>query len=195
MGMMPRMDQEYGNLLVELSSTTEDASCASPKAQAGCSMRSWQPSPRSESTPLLEGPGIAPLVRGAHSQEAPAGFRGELRPYQQEGLGWLEYSRSFEFGGILADDMGLGKTVQVLAHLQSRRSRRLSKGPSLIVVPRSLVFNWIQEAERFTPRMKVLDYTGPNRHILRDGLGTMISSSRTYGTLRTDIIELGRIDV
>ena len=60
--------------------------------------------------------------------------------------------------------MGLGKTVQVLALLQSRRARRLSKGPSLIVVPRSLVFNWKAEAEKFCPRLRVLDYTGPNRH-------------------------------
>ena len=64
--------------------------------------------------------------------------------------------------------MGLGKTIQVLALLQRRRYRRQAKGPTLAVVPRSLVFNWIQEASKFTPRLKVLDYTGSGRHSLRE---------------------------
>ncbi|MGE3820120.1 MAG: SNF2-related protein, partial [Isosphaeraceae bacterium] len=99
---------------------------------------------------------------GVAALEAPAGFHGELRPYQREGLGWLDYLQKFGFGGILADDMGLGKTVQVLAFLQRRRSRRQSRGPALAVEPRSLVFNGIQEAAKFTPRLRVLDITGPN---------------------------------
>ena len=107
---------------------------------------------------------------GIAALEAPAGFHGELRPYQCEGLGWLDYLQRFDFGGILADDMGLGKTIQVLALLQSRRARRQAKGPSLIVVPRSLVFNWIQEAAKFTPRLRVLDYTGPGRHAAPRGV-------------------------
>ena len=93
-----------------------------------------------------------PRFEGVESpSEAPPGFRGELRPYQCEGLGWLEYLQKFDFGGILADDMGLGKTVQVLALLQSRRARRQSKGPSLIVVPRSLVFNWVAGGREVLP--------------------------------------------
>ncbi len=90
--------------------------------------------------------------------------------------------------------MGLGKTIQVLALLQRRRARRQSKGPSLIVVPRSLVFNWLQEAAKFTPRLRVLDYTGPNRHALRDDFGLYDLIVTTYGTMRSDIAELNKIE-
>jgi len=127
---------------------------------------------------------------GVIALDAPSGFHGELRPYQREGLGWLDYLQRFGFGGILADDMGLGKTIQVLALLQRRRYRRQAKGPSLAVVPRSLVFNWIQEAAKFTPRLKVLDYTGPSRHSLREKFAEYDLIITTYGTLRTDITEL-----
>src|SRR5581483_11535914 len=93
--------------------------------------------------------------------DAPEGFGGTLRPYQRDGLGWMKFLQRFGFGGCLADDMGLGKTVQVLALLEERR--RAKSGPALVVVPRSLVFNWKAEAERFTPEMRVLDHTGINR--------------------------------
>lgn len=131
--------------------------------------------------------GITPL-------DAPPGFRGELRPYQREGLGWLDYLQRFGFGGVLADDMGLGKTIQVLALLQRRRFRRQSKGPSLAVVPRSLVFNWLSEAEKFTPRLRVLDYTGTGRHPLREDFDQYDLIVTTYGTVRTDIAELTKIE-
>jgi len=134
-----------------------------------------------------------PRFDGLVPREAPPGFRGELRPYQCEGLGWLDYLQKFEFGGILADDMGLGKTVQVLAMLQSRRARRQAKGPSLIVVPRSLVFNWIAESERFTPRLRVLDHTGPGRQAARETFDDHDLIITTYGTLRTDIADLCQV--
>jgi len=131
--------------------------------------------------------GVVPL-------DAPPGFRGELRPYQREGLGWLDYLQRFGFGGILADDMGLGKTIQVLALLQRRRFRRQSKGPNLAIVPRSLVFNWLSEAEKFTPRLRVLDYTGTGRHPLREEFDQYDLIVTTYGTVRTDIAELTDIE-
>ena len=131
--------------------------------------------------------GITPL-------DAPPGFHGELRPYQREGLGWLDYLQRFGFGGILADDMGLGKTIQVLALLQRRRFRRQSKGPNLAIVPRSLVFNWLSEAEKFTPRLRVLDYTGTGRHPLREEFDQYDLIVTTYGTVRTDIAELTDIE-
>jgi len=80
--------------------------------------------------------------------EQPAGFIGCLRGYQQEGLGWMHFLRQFSFGGCLADDMGVGKTAQVLALLESRRELRTQaqvEAPSLVVVPKSLIFNWKQE--------------------------------------------------
>jgi SNF2 family DNA or RNA helicase len=110
------------------------------------------------------------------------GFGGTLREYQREGLGWLHFLRRFQLGGCLADDMGLGKTVQVLALLDSRRVANGDQPrPSLVVVPRSLVFNWIREAERFTPNLRLLDYSGVGRDIT------------TYGTLRRDAALLGAI--
>jgi superfamily II DNA or RNA helicase len=131
--------------------------------------------------------GIDPL-------DAPPGFRGELRPYQRDGLGWLDYLAQFNLGGILADDMGLGKTIQVLALLQRRRYRRQMKGPSLIVVPRSLVFNWLQEAEKFTPRLRILDYSGPGRHDTRDDFRHYDLIVTTYGVMRSDIAELAQFE-
>ncbi len=128
---------------------------------------------------------------GVREVREPRGFRGELRPYQRCGLGWLRFLSEFDLGGCLADDMGLGKTVQVLALLQSRRTRRLRDGetrkPSLVVVPKSLVFNWIDEAARFAPRLRMLDYTGTDRHQYRETMANYDAVVTTYGTLQRDI--------
>jgi superfamily II DNA or RNA helicase len=131
---------------------------------------------------------------GIKPASPPETFAGQLRPYQQDGLGWLHFLQDFHLGGCLADDMGLGKTVQVLALLASRRdsSRAVDRPlrPSIVVVPRSLVFNWLLEAERFTPTLRVLDYTGPNRE---EALAQMDAADvlvTTYGILRRDIVTL-----
>jgi len=93
----------------------------------------------------------------------PESFRGSLRPYQAQGVDWLQFLRAAELGGILADDMGLGKTVQTLAHLLiEQEAGRLTK-PALIVCPTSLVPNWTLEAERFAPALKLLPLHGPSR--------------------------------
>ena len=126
---------------------------------------------------------------GIRSADPPAGFQGELRPYQREGLGWLHFLREFGFGGCLADDMGLGKTVQVLALLEARRAAREQNprmGPSLVVVPKSLVFNWKQEAARFAPRLRVLDHTGHQRRKSTEHFDEYDLLITTYGTLRKD---------
>src|SRR3546814_20085359 len=79
----------------------------------------------------------------------PDGFTAPLRPYQREGLAWLDFLAEAGLGGVLADDMGLGKTVQVLAHLLlEKRCGRLQQ-PALVVCPTSLVGNWRDEAARF----------------------------------------------
>ena len=131
---------------------------------------------------------------GVKPSAEPRGFHGELREYQKEGLGWLHFLREFRFGGCLADDMGLGKTVQVLALLQSRQLRRPKKGehrrPSIVVVPKSLVFNWIDEAARFTPKLRVLNYTGTDRkQRMEDSKGFDIVVT-TYGTMCRDVVRL-----
>jgi len=130
--------------------------------------------------------------QGVEPADPVTGFQGTLRPYQREGLGWLHFLNRFEFGGCLADDMGLGKTVQVLALLEERRQLRggkeseASTSPSLVVMPRSLVFNWRQEAARFTPDLRVLEHTGGERirgHEHFDDYDVILT---TYGTLRRD---------
>src|SRR5437879_95116 len=121
----------------------------------------------------------------------PAGFVGQLRDYQSEGLGWMHFLQRFSFGGCLADDMGVGKTAQVLALLESRRELRAAGepvGPSLVVVPKSLVFNWKEEAARFTPQLRVLDYTGLERKSSDFTDYHLVLT--TYGTVRRDILRL-----
>ncbi|MCC7204741.1 MAG: DEAD/DEAH box helicase, partial [Phycisphaeraceae bacterium] len=130
----------------------------------------------------------------------PAGtFEGELRTYQKEGLGWLAFLRRFGLGGILADDMGLGKTVQVLAMLDAwygklRDGGDLSSGgdhrPTLVVAPRSVVFNWVDEAKRFTPNLRVQAYAGTDRHSLREAFDRHDVIVTSYGLLRRDAAEL-----
>jgi hypothetical protein len=133
---------------------------------------------------------------GIEPAEAPDGFRGELRSYQKAGLAWLHFLRDFGFGGCLADDMGLGKTVQVLALIESRRAQRqrLGLGPSLVVVPRSLIFNWIAEAARFAPWLRVRNHTGVERDRQGESFAGCDLALTTYGTLRRDVSALRQID-
>jgi superfamily II DNA or RNA helicase len=132
---------------------------------------------------------------GVRAVDAPEEFSGRLRDYQREGLGWLGFLQQFGFGGCLADDMGLGKTVQVLALLESRRALRAGNGinwpgPSLVVVPRSLVFHWKKEALQFAPKLRFLDHTGAGRLKPGDHFGEYDVVITTYGTLRRDALQL-----
>jgi superfamily II DNA or RNA helicase len=124
---------------------------------------------------------------GVEPAAQPAGFVGRLRDYQSEGLGWMHFLQRFSFGGCLADDMGVGKTAQVLALLESRRELRAAGEPicpSLVVVPKSLVFNWKEESARFTPQLRVLDHTGLERNGNDFAAYDLVLT--TYGTLRRD---------
>ena len=135
------------------------------------------------------------LFEGVGPAAQPAGFVGRLRDYQREGLGWIQFLRRFSFGGCLADDMGVGKTAQVLALLETRRDSRAANEPgrpSLVVVPRSLVFNWKEEAARFTPQLRVLDYTGVARNGADFAAYDVILT--TYGTLRRDVLRLKEVE-
>ncbi|TFH28889.1 MAG: DEAD/DEAH box helicase, partial [Myxococcales bacterium] len=105
---------------------------------------------------------------------------GELRAYQGAGASWLARLRDAGLGAVLADDMGLGKTVQALA---------VFKGRTLVVCPRSVIFNWIHEIERFRPDLGVLLYHGPDR-ALRPADITLT----TYATLRLDAEVLCDVD-
>ena len=112
-----------------------------------------------------------------------------LRPYQKQGVAWLEFLRGNGFGGILADEMGLGKTLQVLAHLAARRS--LESGahpaaPTLVVCPTSLVFNWVAEATRWTPQLRVLPLDGPDRHTRFERIAQSDLVVTSYALIRRD---------
>ncbi|MCE2660666.1 MAG: DEAD/DEAH box helicase [Rubrivivax sp.] len=93
----------------------------------------------------------------------PQGLGLTLRPYQRQGLDWLQYLREHGLAGILADDMGLGKTAQVLAHLLVEQQAGRADRPSLVVLPTSLVANWRSEAQRITPALRVLTLHGSER--------------------------------
>jgi SNF2 family DNA or RNA helicase len=133
---------------------------------------------------------------GIEIAEPPPSFAGQLRDYQKEGLGWMNFLGRFGFGGCLADDMGLGKTVQALALLEARRTQRSTAletngrvaRSSLVVVPRSLVFHWKREAERFAPALRILEHSGAARLKPGDHFAEYDVVLTTYGTLRRDAL-------
>ena len=127
---------------------------------------------------------------GLQPAPQPPGFSGHLRDYQKEGLGWMAFLREYEFGGCLADDMGVGKTAQVLAALELRRTE--GAGPSLVVAPRSLMFNWRAEAARFTPQLRVLEHTGMARDTALIAQHDLVLT--TYGTLLRDVPQLAGVE-
>ncbi len=102
-------------------------------------------------------------VRGLTGPELPSGFRATLRPYQVQGVAWLDLLRESGLGGILADDMGLGKTIQILALVALEKQQGRIEAPALVVAPTSLMTNWSAEARRFTPDLRVLVLHGPDR--------------------------------
>jgi superfamily II DNA or RNA helicase len=121
----------------------------------------------------------------ARREPLSAPIAGDLRPYQMDGLKWLDYLHTHGLGGCLADDMGLGKTVQTIALLS--RIYPAETTPSLLVMPRSLIFNWQREVERFYPALRCAVFHGANRN-----LDTAMQSHlvlTTYGTLRGSIGE------
>ncbi len=118
--------------------------------------------------------------------DIPKEFKGKLRPYQKAGYDWLKFLRDFNLGGCLADDMGLGKTVMTLAFLQSLKADGVQH-PSLLVMPTSLIYNWQKEAEKFTPKLKVLIHTGSDRPKTTEHFSDYNLILTSYGVLRLDI--------
>jgi len=122
----------------------------------------------------------------ARRTRVPAGLKATLREYQQRGLDWLQWLRRAELGAILADDMGLGKTVQALAHLLvEKRAGRLDR-PALVVAPKSVLHNWLREAERFTPALRCAIYHGSERAPLLEQLDAIDVVVTTYALLQRD---------
>lgn len=116
----------------------------------------------------------------------PKALQAELRGYQQEGLNWLNFLDTYNFGGCLADDMGLGKTVQIIAFILSQKEKHGQK-TNLIVVPTSLLFNWEEEISKFAPSLKIKKHYGPDREKSIDQLDGHDVVLTTYGMLLSDI--------
>ena len=116
--------------------------------------------------------------------QLPPSVNATLRPYQQKGFEWLTLLAEAGAGGCLADDMGLGKTLQTICFLAYHIHRHPSS-INIIVCPSSLIYNWQQELQKFTPGISTLVYHGANRSadVLEQNHQVIITS---YGTLRAD---------
>lgn len=110
-------------------------------------------------------------------------IKAQLREYQEYGYKWLSYLMDNNLGGCLADDMGLGKTLQAIAVLTRLHEKKGTK--SLVVMPKSLVYNWESEIKKFSPKLKVGIYYGNFRN--RDIIKKNSVILTTYGTIRNDI--------
>jgi superfamily II DNA or RNA helicase len=128
---------------------------------------------------LMAGPGVG-------ETPVPRGLQAELRTYQRQGLSWMQFLREHSLSGVLADDMGLGKTVQTLAHILTEKEAGRLDRPALIVVPTTLMHNWREEAQRFTPELRVLDLQGPQRHERFDQISKHDLILTTYPLLWRD---------
>jgi len=129
---------------------------------------------------------------------------GTLRPYQEYGVRWLDYLREFRMGACLADEMGLGKTIQVISLLRSlyasfnkrgvaKKNVEVAQDKCLILCPKTLVFNWAAELDRFAPELPYTVHYGSSRDssgLEGDGFGLILS---TYATLRRDVEEFQKI--
>ena len=124
--------------------------------------------------------------KGLASVPAPAGLKANLRPYQLEGLSWLDFLAEYGFSGILADDMGLGKTVEALAHILAVKDAGKLDRPCIVVAPTSLMPNWQAEAAKWAPSLKVLTLHGPARSAHFDKMGEHDLVLTTYALLARD---------
>ena len=150
------------------------------------------------------GPRLQAVLEQYHQQKAPdplpapPGFAGQLRPYQERGLGWLAFLHRFDQGACLADDMGLGKTIQLLAFLQHLKAEEELKRPVLLVAPTSVLTNWKREAAAFTPDLTVTEHYGPRRPSSPDALKKALKGVdlvlTSYGLLQRDSEILDKID-
>jgi non-specific serine/threonine protein kinase len=112
-----------------------------------------------------------------------------LRPYQEQGLAYLNFLREYGFGGVLADEMGLGKTVQTLSFIQYMKDQG-AEGPTLIIVPTSVLPNWERECQKFVPELDVMVIYGAHRDAMFRALDTADIVVTTYALLRRDLDEL-----
>ncbi len=120
----------------------------------------------------------------------PETLKAELRPYQQEGLNWLQFLTQYQLSGILADDMGLGKTIQTMAHLCVEKQVGRMDLPVMIICPKSVIPNWKQEFVRFVPDFRVLELQGYKREDLFSLIARYDVVLTSYSLLTRDIEHL-----
>ena len=164
--------EKYGAIVADLLAVRTPAQAlpahAGPIVAELCdALKQPRPATLDKLTPLIGG------YEGLPAVSLPADLIATLRPYQEYGVRWLQFLADAGLGAILADDMGLGKTLQALC---------VVRGRTLVVCPRSVLFNWQAEIERFRPGLVVSVYHGPKR-CLRDVDITLT----TYALLRQDI--------
>ena len=123
----------------------------------------------------------------------PVNFNATLRPYQLEGLSWLQQLTKQDFGGILADDMGLGKTIQLLAHVCLEKEAKRLRQPYLIVCPTSVVPNWLSECAKFAPKLRVVNLSGADRFERFKMLSKADLAVTSYALVSRDFLELEKI--
>lgn len=116
----------------------------------------------------------------------PTALNATLRPYQRQGLNWLNFLDDFNFGGCLADDMGLGKSIQIIAFVLSQRTK-VQQNTNLLVVPTTLIFNWQAEVEKFAPSIQILTIHGADRVKSTEGFDKYELILTSYGTLLSDV--------
>jgi superfamily II DNA or RNA helicase len=141
---------------------------------------------QSKNTALLESVAELRNFSAIEPLQPPPRFTATLRPYQQEGLGWLQFLRRCHLGGILADDMGLGKTVQTLAHIALEKEQGRLTRPSLIVAPVSVIGNWQREIQQFAPHLKQLTLHGSRRKELFGSIRNVDVVITAYPLLQLD---------
>jgi superfamily II DNA or RNA helicase len=126
-------------------------------------------------------------AKQAQKSAPSVGLNATLRPYQQEGLDWLQHLVACDVGGVLADDMGLGKTLQTIAHLSLEKESGRMLEPALILMPTSLIGNWQRELKKFAPHLKVLVLHGPKRDTRRGELTHADVVLTTYPLILRDL--------
>ena len=126
-------------------------------------------------------------------RQLPQGLKGELRDYQKNGYNWLRFLHKYHFGGILADDMGLGKTLQMLTLLKSVKPER----PALVLCPRTLIYNWQEEADKFFDDLRTLVYYGTpaERDKMRHDFADYDLIISSYSTISRDVEELNQENI
>ena len=120
------------------------------------------------------------------SLQIPETFKADLRPYQQEGIAWMQRLVAWGVGGCLADDMGLGKTIQAIALLLQRSA----DGPAIVIAPTSVIYNWQSEITRFAPTLRPRILAESPRAELLDSLAACDVLLCSYGLMQNEIQKL-----